>query len=119
MTLEHFKLEEFDSPDMPGSGSNMDETFLEMLDEARDIADISFKINSGYRSESHNTKVGGVANSSHLKGFAADIHCTDSTKRFIILNALMIAGLNRVGVAKTFIHVDNDPDKSPDVIWTY
>tara|TARA_R110000772_G_scaffold54130_1_gene123496 strand:+ start:4682 stop:5041 length:360 start_codon:yes stop_codon:yes gene_type:complete len=119
MELEHFTLSEFDSSDLPGSGENMDQDFLEMLDEARDIANVSFVINSGYRTPNHNKTVGGVSDSSHLKGFAADIKCTDSIKRFIIVNALMLAGFTRIGIAGSFIHVDNDPNKTPDVIWTY
>jgi len=34
MELKYFKLEEFDSPDVPGSGSYMDPELLLMLDEA-------------------------------------------------------------------------------------
>lgn len=119
MELNYFKLEEFDSPDLKGSGDKMDKNFLEMLDEARDIAEISFKINSGYRTPEHNKKVGGVNGSSHTKGLAADIACTDSRSRFIILNSLMLVGFNRIGVSKNFIHVDNDPDKDEDLIFLY
>ena len=45
MNFKYFKLEEFDSPDLPNSGVNMDGAFLTMLDNARDIAQIPFKIN--------------------------------------------------------------------------
>tara|TARA_R110000851_G_scaffold268235_2_gene420930 strand:+ start:2989 stop:3351 length:363 start_codon:yes stop_codon:yes gene_type:complete len=119
MKLNYFDLEEFDSPDIQNSGRLMDVSFLEMLDEARDIAEVPFIISSGYRSPAYNEKVGGVSNSSHLKGLAADITCTESTERFIIINSLLLAGFNRIGVGKTFIHVDNDPDKTSDVIWVY
>ena len=115
---KYFSLSEFDSPDFPASGLNMDATFLQMLDTARDKAGIPFKITSGYRTESHNAKVGGVANSSHLKGYAADIACTSGSERWIIIDALIKSGFERIGVAKTFVHVDNDPDKS-SAIWTY
>ena len=37
-------------------------------------------INSGYRSEAVNRKVGGVSNSQHLIGQAADIHPKDPSK---------------------------------------
>lgn len=36
-------------------------------------------INSGLRSEEHNKKIGGVANSDHLLGMAADICCEDQS----------------------------------------
>ncbi len=118
--LDHFDLEEFDSPDSPGSGKdNMNNGFLVMIDEARDIADISFVVNSGFRTKEYNKKVGGVSNSAHTLGLAADIACTDSTKRFIIINALLLSGCTRIGVAKTFIHADIDPTKTQDVIWVY
>ncbi len=119
MELNYFKLSEFDSPDVKDSGNNMNMDFLLMLDEARDIADVPFKINSGYRSVSHNKKVKGKAGSSHLTGYAADIHCNDSVQRFIMVNALIMAGFTRIGIAKTFIHVDSDPTKAGDVIWVY
>lgn len=115
----HFQLSEFDSPDEEGSGKYMDESFLSMLDDARGIAGISFTINSGFRTKSHNAYVGGKEKSSHQYGYAADIHCTDSRSRFIIIDALIKAGFSRIGIAKSFIHVDNDPDKDRDVSWVY
>jgi len=117
--MKYFKLNEFDSPDLKGSGQFMDETFLSMLDEARNEANIPFKINSGYRTIKHNKKIGGVKSSSHLKGLAVDIKCIDSRSRFIIVNSLINAGFTRIGIAKTFIHVDCDIDKSAQVIWMY
>ena len=115
----NFELSEFDSPDDPGSGKFMQDPFLQMIDDARGIAGIPFKINSGFRSKSHNQYVGGKKESSHLFGHAADIHCTGSRERFIIVDALIKAGFKRIGIAKTFIHVDNDPAKDDQVTWVY
>ena len=114
----HFELSEFDSPDEKGSGKYMDDPFLQMLDDARSIAGISFKINSGFRSKSHNAYVGGKEQSSHLFGYAADIHCNNSSEREKILNALIKAGFRRIGIANTFLHCDNDPEKNP-AVWLY
>jgi len=119
MNLNYFTLSEFDSPDLPNSGVNMDSGFLTKLDTAREYAGISFRITSGYRTKSHNTNVGGVPDSSHTKGYAADIACSSGSERYIIIKALLDAGFNRIGVASTFIHVDNDPSKPSDVVWTY
>lgn len=119
MKLKYFKLEEFESSDLPNSGVNMDGNFLAMLDNARDIAQIPFKINSGYRTKEHNKKVGGVSKSSHLIGKAADIACSGSRERWIILDSLIKAGFNRIGIGNTFIHVDSDESKSANIIWTY
>jgi uncharacterized protein YcbK (DUF882 family) len=117
--VKYFTHAEFDSPDSPDSGSNMDQSFLRMLDSAREAAGTPFRINSGFRTPKHNKKVGGSENSSHLRGFAADIHVTSNSTRYVILEALLNVGFNRIGVAGTFIHVDADPIKTKNVIWTY
>lgn len=119
MELKYFKYEEFCSPDVPDSGVYMDAEFLKMLDSARKISGIPFKINSGYRTIEHNYEVGGKPNSSHIVGKAADIAIKTSRQRWIILDALIKVGFNRIGIGNTFIHVDNDDTKDPDVIWTY
>ena len=117
--MKYFNINEFDSPDVIGSGDKMNKEFLNMLDLARELADTPFKITSGVRSEAHNKKVGGVSNSSHILGYAADVACNDSVSRYKIITALLKAGFDRIGIAKTFIHVDNDPDKATGVIWIY
>ena len=120
----YFKYHEFDSPLQEGSGQLMDKGFLYMLNNARHIANIPFEITSGYRIEADIERLEKEGykvsrNSSHLKGLAADIACTDSVNRYIIIDALLKAGFNRIGIAKTFIHVDNDLDKAQNCIWTY
>jgi len=117
--MKYFKLEEFDSPDEPGSGKHMHQEILHMLDAVRKKFGKPIKINSGYRTVARNKKIGGVAGSSHLKGLAVDISCPNSVDRFKLLNLLLEAGFNRIGIAKTFIHVDIDKNKSQDVIWGY
>lgn len=117
--MKHFKISEFDSPDKPGSGKNMQESTLKMLDTARATADMPFVINSAYRTEAHNRRVGGVDSSAHTKGYAVDIKATGGRQRYLIIRACMQAGFNRLGIARTFIHVDNDSDKPQNVIWKY
>ena len=98
---------------------NMSVHFLDKLDDAREYANIPFHINSAYRTKEHNAKIGGKPNSSHLKGLAVDIKATDSRTRFLVLQALISVGFNRIGIAKTFIHVDDDESKSKEVAWLY
>ena len=118
---KYFELSEFDSPDIEGSGSAMSHEFMLMLVKARDIAKIPFKITSGYRTKKHNKKVGGVENSSHTKipCEACDIYVADSAARHKILNAVIKAGFNRIGIGKNFVHIDIDSDKTTNLIWTY
>ena len=97
---------------------NMDVDFLAKLDEAREYANIPFIINSAYRSPNHPLSIKNPT-SSHIKGLAVDISVKDSRQRFLILDALIVVGFNRIGIAGTFIHVDLDLDKSQNVIWTY
>ena len=97
----------------------MDKEFLIKLDRAREVAQIPFKINSAYRTPEHNAKIGGKPNSSHLKGLAVDISVTNSRQRFIVLKALIQVGFNRIGIAKNFIHVDDDKSKDSEVVWLY
>jgi uncharacterized protein YcbK (DUF882 family) len=122
LNLKHFILSEFDSPDLPGSGSQMQPEFLKKLDAARGIANVPFKINSGFRTVAKNKLEGGKIDSPHLTGWAADIDLPNtggSRLRLVIVRALIQAGFNRLGIANGFIHVDCDPTKDKDVIWLY
>lgn len=96
----------------------MNDDFLAKLDQARELANIPFIINSAYRSPSHPLSIENPS-SSHIKGLAVDISVKDSRTRFIVLEALISVGFNRIGIANTFIHVDLDLSKSDNVIWTY
>ena len=96
----------------------MDKDFLAKLDKAREFAKVPFVINSAYRSPEHPESIKNPT-SSHIKGLAVDIKATDSRTRYKVLNALIQVGFNRIGIADTFIHVDDDKDKSQQVIWTY
>lgn len=117
MNLRFFRLEEFDSPDAPGSGENMQRSTLIRLENARRIAGIPFKINSGFRTVKHNRKVGGKPDSAHTKGHAADISAISGQVKFKIVKACMEAGFKRIGIYRTFIHVDDDPSLPQDTIW--
>lgn len=119
MKIGYFDLSEFDSPDEPGSGENMKASTLDLLNKTRHKAGFPFHISSGVRSEAHNERVGGVSGSSHTKGWAVDVRCSNSSDRFKIIKCALEAGFTRIGVGKSFVHLDNDPDKPSNVIWTY
>ena len=122
---KNFSSSEFDSPDLVGSGENMKDEFMELLQESRTIADIPFRITSGFRTQSYHDDLGrrgyktSKTRSAHQDGYAADISCKDTKTRWLIINSLLLAGFNRIGIAQNFIHVDNHPDKKQNRIWTY
>lgn len=116
--MKYFKYSEFNSPDQPGSGSLMKQQFLDRLDKAREISGIPYHINSGFRTKEHNRAVGGSPTSSHLGGYAADIGFKNQKEALMILRGLILAGFKRIGLAKTFIHVDSDPGKR-EAYWGY
>lgn len=121
--IRFFKSSEFDSPDEPGSGERMQRDFMWRLDDIRKLVDVPLIISSGIRSEAHNKEVGGVDGSSHVDGWAADIVCRSSSLRWKIINqAIYIVAdpiIRRIGIGKTFIHLDADPSKPQGVIWLY
>ena len=126
MRYQYFTLSEFDSPDEVGSGRHMDREFVRLLDDARHIAGVPFRISSGggFRTEAYNAELckrnpNASKNSSHKRGLAADILTPDIRTRYAILTGLMRVGLNRIGIANSFIHVDDDPNKTEDVCWVY
>lgn len=118
MDLKYFTLDEFDSPDELGSGSKMDPVFLKILDKIRANYGKPLRVNSGYRTVKHNALVGGRVGSSHLKGLAADLHCNNSGDRTLLLSAIYKNGIKRVGVGRTFIHIDLDSNKGA-ACWLY
>ncbi len=95
----------------------MDEPFLQALDDLRELVGKPFVINSGYRCPAHNREVGGAPNSQHLHGRAADIACHDAGMRYALLVAAPLFGMTGIGVAKTFVHVDNR--RGAPAAWTY
>lgn len=122
--MKYFTYREFDSPDLPGSGENMDARFLSMLGEARELAGLPFVITSGYRTKKHHEaiyeKLGKKpTRSAHLTGNAADIKVSSSGDRFTILKSLILAGFKRIGIADNFIHVDNSNFHTQNLIWKY
>lgn len=62
-------------PNVPGENEReaLEVLVLALLDPLREIWGAPIYVNSGYRSPALNKAVGGVANSQHIKGQAADI----------------------------------------------
>lgn len=123
---KYFKYEEFDSPDVQGSGQLISKDLLDKLDKVREDFGKPIIVTSGYRTIRHNAKVGGknpdkngYGGSSHLHGLAADISCKNSSDRFKLVQILLKVGFKRIGIGSSFIHIDIDTDKAQNLIWTY
>lgn len=118
--MKHFRLEEFDSPDAPGSGAGMDLHFLELLDRIREDAAIPFVITSGFRTVRHNAGLkGSTPNSAHLSGMAADIRALTGRDKWLIVAAGIRNGIRRIGIGRNFAPVDNDASLPDPTIWIY
>jgi len=74
---------------------------------------------SGVRCADCNEAAGGSPTSEHLTGHACDIHIRDSQDRISVTRAVLQAGIKRIGIAKTFIHIGVDDEHPQNVLWTY
>lgn len=115
----YFSPSQFDSPDEPGNGVNMQYEHIKLLYSARIEAGVPFIISSGIRTSAQNRKIGGKALSSHLTGWASDIHINGKRDRYIKVVALLKVGFNRLEIMDTWIHADNNPEKDKNVIMVY
>jgi len=114
-----YNLSLFDSPDKKGSGVNMKPSFLKLLRRAEEISGLTFKYNSAFRTRAYNIKAGGVSDSAHLYGLAADIKAPTRTIRDKIVWAAKKAGFKRIGIGSNFVHLDFDNSKPQYVAWGY
>ena len=114
MRLRYFSKDEF----VMGTEEvydKMDERFLMLIDDLRDNVKQPLRINSSFRSAAYNEGIGGSSKSQHLLGKAVDFYCTNSTLRAKLVKEALLLGLS-VGVARTFVHVDN---RDNQIVYSY
>jgi len=112
--MRNFKEIEFNMGGIP-CFNRMDKTFLDKLDDLRDEYGYPVHLNSSFRTKQYNKEIGGSTASKHMEGIAVDIRCTSSVRRARLVYAALDLGLS-VGVAKTFVHVD---DRKDQLMFTY
>lgn len=120
ITAKYFKESEFKRCSPSCSLQDMDRDFMIKLDALRSQAGIPLVLNSAYRSVAWDKAKGRSGNSAHTRGHAVDIRCNSSSNRYKIIKAAFAIGcFHRIGIAKTYIHIDDDPTLPQDVIWDY
>ncbi|MFR9495591.1 MAG: D-Ala-D-Ala carboxypeptidase family metallohydrolase [Rikenellaceae bacterium] len=119
ITSKHFKEVEFNRLTPSCSLQDMEQSTMDMLDKAREIAGIPFVLNCAKRTREWDLAKGRSGNSAHTEGKAVDIACRNSSTRHVIVDALLKAGFNRIGIAKTFVHADNSTKLPQRVIFLY
>lgn len=119
ITAKYFKESEFRVCVPSCSLQNMQQHTIDKLDAAREMAGIPFVLNSAYRSKKWELSKGRTGTGAHTQGCAVDIRCNTDENRMKIISALLAVGFRRIGVAKTYIHADDDPKKKQNLIWLY
>lgn len=104
---------------MKGKLEKLQPSILEVAQKLEAYLGAELTITSGFRDPATNMAVGGVKGSAHTLGYAVDIACTDSATRFKIVAWALSHGITRVGVAKTFVHLDTSPTHPQAVLWLY
>ncbi len=99
---------------LPADG--MDPALLEVLDKIREAVGGPVYVSSGYRCPEHNAEVGGVQNSQHLYGRAADIFVDGLTPLQLAALAER-AGADGIGIYDDFVHVDTRGDYARWSVW--
>lgn len=109
---ENFKVKEFACNDGSDTVLISDE-LVDLLQKIRDHFRVAVTINSGYRTSAYNKKVGGVSNSQHVKGTAADIVVKGvdplTVGQYV---EYIMPDHGGIGVYQTFTHVDVRSNRS-------
>jgi hypothetical protein len=93
---------------------------VSILDNIRHEAGFPMVITSGLRTKKENDALkDSASNSGHLRGWEADIACTDSKKRDKLIELSYKYGITRRGIGKGFVHLGIDPTLPQNVMWHY
>lgn len=113
--IHYFNREEFrcKCPRCGGFPVEPRESLVRTVDEIRRRLGKPIIISSGVRCKEHNAEVGGVSNSQHLYGIAADLHCPGATSAEMKEAAEAVLGnTGGIGLYSWGIHVDTRNGRS-------
>ena len=93
---------------------------LKYLEALRAYLGVPIHIESGHRCPEHNSDVGGVDMSAHLR-CAVDFNFRHfyGRRKYEAVQFAFNYGITGIGVAKSFIHNDRDTVKERPAVWTY
>ena len=93
--------------------NKIDQRVINMAQVIREAMGEPVHVNSGYRCKTHNARVGGVNNSYHTQGLAADLSCSKGGKAlYLMIQKLWSDGKLpdlawcKYYVKKNFCHID-------------
>lgn len=91
---------------LPDGG--MDELLLSVLDVLRHKLGVPLVVSSGYRCSQHNADCGGVENSQHVQGNAADVLVPDGINLDYVADLARGLGADGIGryYKSGFVHID-------------
>lgn len=118
-TSKYFTEAEFQRCNPPCSIEDMEQSFLDWLDDVREEAGIPFVLTSAYRSSAYDKSKGRTGNGAHCYRVAVDVRCNTSANRYKIIAAALKLGASRIGVGHTFVHLDRSHIHTQNIIWDY
>lgn len=101
---------------------HVDQLLLDKLDMLCDIFGYKLELSCAYRCPEHNAEVGGVPNSQHALGEAADVICPDNVSVNELASAAEQVGFDGIGLYynSEFVHCDvrDEGDSPATYLWS-
>lgn len=124
MSWKHFQREEFDCACC--RENFIEESFVDLLDELREMVGFPLIVTSGYRCAQHNARVSSTGrHGPHTTGEAVDL-AVDRVRAYAVLAAALQMGFTGIGIKQRgegrFIHLDmldNEPGRLRPTVWSY
>ena len=116
--IKHFKREEFrckcGGKYCNGYPTEIDMDTVKIADAIRERIGKPIAVNSGIRCKTHNANVGGVSNSQHLYGKAADLCCPSgyTPSQMASIAEEIMGNTGGIGIYSWGIHIDTRSTKS-------
>ena len=115
--IKHFKRSEFAckcGKYCNGYPAEIDMKMVKIADAIRERIRKPISVNSGLRCKTHNANVGGVSNSQHLYGTAADLGCPSgcTPEQMASIAEEIMGDTGGIGIYTWGIHIDTRSTKS-------